>query len=273
MEVPVDRQAFELVCDDIFVAPREARWLSREKGINELFERAAKRVPGEGKTKAQATAVRLSKEWSAVLEVHEVPSSLVKEVRGTPMAAKEIDLLSGSQKPRRALHKLQLDAPVTSAPEEVQLSMPIKRLSIVGGLTLERTEALQQFLQQVRPKELDLHEANPALVRALLKRLSTEPKGEHVFKVLKPISCWCALFLGKVYSFMLQKLDLRGFEVTADDYDLIMRLGHFRRIKFLDLRGHAISGEIAHLLAHLTLVSLGVTVQLIFLAAIGWWHY
>jgi hypothetical protein len=140
-------------------------------------------------------------------------------------------------------------------------------------LTLERTEALQQFLQQVRPKELDLHEANPALVRALLKSIATEPKGEHVFKVLKPISCWCALFLGgKVYSFMLQKLDLRGFEVTADDYNLIMRLVH-SRIKFLDLRGHAISGEIAYPLSHLASVSLGVTVQLIFLAAIGWWHY
>ncbi|ELR21689.1 uncharacterized protein ACA1_231560 [Acanthamoeba castellanii str. Neff] len=108
--------------------------LSQEKGINELFERAAKLVPGEGKTKAlEATAVRLSKEWSAVLEVHEAPDSLVKEVLGVRMAAKEKDLLSGSQKPRRALYKLQLDAPVTSAPEEVQLSMPIKRLSIVGG--------------------------------------------------------------------------------------------------------------------------------------------
>ncbi|ELR25695.1 uncharacterized protein ACA1_085240 [Acanthamoeba castellanii str. Neff] len=82
MEVPVNRQAFELVCDDIFVAPREARWLS-EEGINELFERAAKLVPGEGKTKAlEATAVRLSKEWSAVLETHEAPDSLVKKVRG-----------------------------------------------------------------------------------------------------------------------------------------------------------------------------------------------
>jgi hypothetical protein len=141
-------------------------------------------------------------------------------------------------------------------------------------LTLERTEALQQFLGQVRPKELDLHEANPALVRALLRSIATEPL---TVEVLKPVSYWCPLFLGARYSLMLQKLDLRGFEVTADDYDLIMRLVH-SRIKFLDLRGHAISGEIAYLLSHLarvwmSLVSLGVTVQLIFLAAIGWWHY
>jgi hypothetical protein len=102
-------------------------------------------------------------------------------------------------------------------------------------------------------------------VRALLRSIATEPL---TVKVLKHVS----LFLGARYSLMLQKLDLRGFEVTADDGDLIMGLVH-SRIKFLDLRGHAVTGEIAHLLAHLTLVSLGVTVQLIFLAAIGWWHY
>jgi hypothetical protein len=158
--------------------------LSREKGINELFERAAKRVPGEGKvrfwlafyfsieliyfffcdrkTKAlEATAVRLSKEWSAVLEVHEVPSSLVKKVRGIyawpPKQKMSFDRVTGAT-PRNhdglctsfnwtryvkltttrpcSLHALTLfeKQPVTSAPEEVQLSLPIKRLSIVGGV-------------------------------------------------------------------------------------------------------------------------------------------
>jgi hypothetical protein len=62
---------------------------------------------------------------------------------------------------------------------------------------------------------------------------------------------------------MLQKLDLRGCEVLEDD------LAKLRGIKYLDLRGHAISETTACFLALSTGVSLGVTVQLIFLAALG----
>lgn len=69
---------------------------------------------------------------------------------------------------------------------------------------------------------------------------------------------------------MPQKLDLRGFEVTAGDRDLIKEL---RFCRSLDLRGHAIPSEIASLLTFMCPTSLGVTVQLIFLAPIGWWHY
>jgi hypothetical protein len=61
---------------------------------------------------------------------------------------------------------------------------------------------------------------------------------------------------------MLQKLDLHGFQVTADDDSLIMGLANNTRMKFLDLRGHAIPGVIAELLSHLSLFLLGVMVQL-----------
>jgi hypothetical protein len=58
-------------------------------------------------------------------------------------------------------------------------------------LTKERIDAVLLFLREERPKELDLHKADPALVQALLR---TEGICSGL-KVLKPLMLVCTLLV------------------------------------------------------------------------------